>query len=358
MTLVESRAFPRLKVCGEFISPAATPTLESLLTPEQLLGLGARRVSHLVLESVRGSVEWAMPQAAWVLSRSTLDTALVNEAQRAGVGVRQPCTVRSVECDEHGVTATIDEGQTISADIVVHADGHGRLAGPGARPTPSRPGVLGHKCHLRLPSGAALRGLHMRGGAGGYVGLVEVEHGLVTVALVARAALTARFKGDADALLTFLWPQYDAAWRQTSWLSCGVAGAGYADTSHPRAFRAGNAAAAVEPVGGEGIGLALWSGAILSDALQQAVPSGSGVSPAALVAAHRLLASAYSARVRWRRPACRLAAECLMRPWLTGALWPVLSIGPARGALLAPWYALTGKPFRKLRPAPAVRCST
>lgn len=337
VVIVEKASFPRVKVCGEFISPAATPSLERLLTARQLRRADAQRVHELIIEFGDRMTIWAMPEPAWVLSRATLDTVLRDEARRAGAEVRQPAIVRDVEYGADHTSVTLDDGAVIRASVVLHADGKGRF--DPARDTPNRPGVVGRKVQLRIPPGGPdLSGIRMRACDGAYVGSVGVECGLVTVALVARSSLVARFKGAgddaADAMLAHLWPGYDPAWRETAWLSCGVAGSRYIRPGHERSFRLGNSAAAVEPVGGEGIGLALWSGTTLADLL---------VSGRSLGAVQSEFARAYRTRLRWRRPACRAAAWVLEKPRVMGALWPVLSREERAEAVIAPWYALTGK---------------
>jgi menaquinone-9 beta-reductase len=337
VVIVEKAAFPRVKVCGEFISPAATPALQRLLTPDQLRSADAQRVHELIIEFEQRTTRWAMPEPAWVLSRATLDTVLLEEAQRAGAVLRQPAIVRDVAYEPDGVIITLDDGTTLRAEVVLHADGKGRF--DPARDTPNRPGVVGRKAQLRIPPGGPdLSGIRMRACDGAYVGSVGVECGLVTVALVARSSLVARFKGpadtSADAMLAHLWPEYDLAWRETPWLSCGVAGSRYIRPGHPRSFRLGNAAAAVEPVGGEGIGLALWSGTTLADLLTTDRP---------LREIQREFAGLYRQRLRWRCPACRSAAWVLEKPKVMRALWPILSREDRAEIVIAPWYALTGK---------------
>lgn len=337
VVIIEKTAFPRVKVCGEFISPAATPSLERLLTPDQLRRADAQRVHELIIEFGDRRATWAMPEPAWVLSRATLDTVLLDEARRAGVEVRQPAIVRGVEYEGDHARLTLDDGAEIRAAVVLHADGKGRF--DPARDTPNRAGVVGRKVQLRVPPGGPdLSGIRMRACDGAYVGSVGVEGGLVTVALVARSSLVAQFKGPADiaadAMLAHLWPDYDPAWRETPWLSCGVAGSGYIRPGHERSFRIGNAAAAVEPVGGEGIGLALWSGTVLADLL---------LSGESLHGVQREFARVYRRRLRWRRPGCRSAAWVLEKPWMMRALWPVLSREERAEAVIGPWYAMTGK---------------
>lgn len=341
VTIVEARPFPRAKVCGEFVSPAANAELAALLPAEELGSLGARRVTSLTLELGQRSRTWAMPTPAWTLSRATLDDALLHAARRAGVMVRSPASVRRVRYEDQRIIAELAEGGEIESEVVVHADGLGALDPAG--PTPSRRGVVGHKAHLRLPF--ALRGLHMRAAAGAYVGMVEVEDGLATCALVARAGLIGEHGGDADAMLQSLWPEYRREWRSAAgdkgpWLSSRVAGSGYVRPGHARSFRVGNAAGAVEPVGGEGIGLAMWSGVLIGRRLGEWAAAGADA--VALKHVQDAIARAYRRRLRGRRLACGLAAWVLERPTLVGALWPMLA---APGLTIRPWYAATGKPM-------------
>ena len=180
----------------------------------------------------------------------------------------------------------------------------------------------------------------MRSCAGAYVGTIEVEGGLSTCAMVARRELSSRFNGDVDAMLAHLWPSYRAAWRQSDWKSCGVGRSRYIKPGHFRSLRIGNAAAAVDPVGGEGIGLALWSGTEAARRIALATLS-EGLQVGSLVAAERELARAYGRRLRTRLPACRLVAGALLRPQLFAVLWPLLGLPRLS---IGPWYRLSGKP--------------
>lgn len=329
VVVLESKSFPRSKVCGEFISPAATAVLEELLPPAELLAAGARRCQTLVIERGESKREFDMPTPAWALSRRSLDQLLADQARLAGVDVRFETSVRVVQPGTNSLAGvTLSDRSTLQADVVVHADGSGRLDSAG--PVPKVAGMVGHKCHLRVPDG--VRGIRMRGGNGAYVGLIAIEHGLATCALVAHRAHIARHRGDADAMLAELWPDYQAAWRQGEWMSCGVARSAYIKPGDPWSIRIGNAAAAVDPVGGEGIGLGLWSGREAAQAITSAL---------SVAQAERRLARAYKRRLRTRRHACRLAAEVLVRPTVLGLLWPLLA---APSLSIAPWYRLSGKP--------------
>lgn len=340
VVLIESRAFPRAKVCGEYISPAATGDLLDLLSTERLAGAGAKTVNTVTIASGTASWTWKMPRSAWVLSRASLDTLLAEQAQASGAVLLAQRSVRSVEYTDRRVELLLSDQQSISARIVIHADGSGRLDPLGATPIDTR--VIGLKCYLRPDP--AIDGLVMRPARGAYIGLVGIEQGLTTCALVARADLLRAQGGDRDALLATLWPGYRPAWRSGDWLACPVPRSRYRGTGHPRSFRMGNAGAAIDPVGGEGIGNALWSGRLLGKVLADPLSSRDG--PDSLAPIHAHIRRAYAQRLRTRLPACRMAALTLMRPGLANTVARIGSLPLLKNATVLPWMALTGKPMR------------
>jgi len=331
VTVVERSAFPRIKVCGEFISPAATEMLESIVPARDLLAAGARRVGRLVLEVGESEFAWDLPEPAWAVSRETLDAMLLNRASQAGARVVQPASVRSVQYSEDGASVDLGDGSALRADLVVHADGSGRHDPAG--PVGCDPRLIGMKCHLRDAEG--IDGVRLRAGDGAYVGTIGVEGGLATCALVARKSRIAEAAGDADIMVGRLWRGYRREWRASEWRSCGVARSGYVRAGHVRSLRIGNAAAAVDPIGGEGIGLALWAG------VKAASFIASGATPGELQAR---FAAAYAGRIRLRLPACRAAAELLMHEGLVRVLWPLTRVP---WVVVGPWYAMTGKGVRR-----------
>lgn len=352
VTLLEAKAFPRVKVCGEFITPAAVPLLEALLPAAQLASIGAQRVHTMRLIEGGREHDLRMPAPAWALSRATLDTLLRDHAVSLGARVLQPASVRDVTFAPASVRLRTTAGDAIDADLVVHADGLGRHDPAG--PTPMAPGLMAHKCHLHAdaPVLAHSGGLAcppgtvaIRACAGAYVGVVHVDpHAgdkpLATCALVCRSDLTRAHGGDGDALLAALCPGFDSAQRASDWHSCGVARGRFRDSGHPRSFRIGNAAAAVDPIGGEGMGLALWSAHTLASCLLSHAQQ--GWNDATLGRVRDAYARSYRARLRTRAPACRVGAETLLRPALCRRARPLLPM------LMGPWYRLSGKPARAL----------
>lgn len=343
VTIFESREFPRSKVCGEFVSPSASAVLEGLLGSHRLSEAGARHVNALTFHNGPTHVTWPMPTPAWTLSRMTLDKVLLDEAASLGARVYQPAHVREVRYTDTHVELATNDGTITRADLVIHADGSGRHDAGGTGETPARRGVIGLKCFIRPSIPPPIDGLHMRAAHGAYIGAVGVEDGLATVALVARTSLETASIRRADELVRSVWPEFDPSCRIGEWLACPVRSSRFIPPGHPRSFRIGNAAAAVEPVGGEGIGLALWSGSVLGTKLAAGLHERNLLSIPDLQQIQHQLARAYRRRLTTRLPACRAAATVLMRPALVSLVWPLLC---TPGLILRPWYALTGKPLK------------
>jgi 2-polyprenyl-6-methoxyphenol hydroxylase-like FAD-dependent oxidoreductase len=100
-----------------------------------------------------------------------------------------------------------------------------------------------------------------------------------------------------------------------------------------RVVPVGNAAAALEPIGGEGMGLALRSAELAVEAIERATRTNTPLDIAALLRNYRRL-------WRWRSITCRLGAVLASRPTLSRAVVALLS---ADSRLSDGLLALTGK---------------
>lgn len=339
VTVIERASFPRAKVCGEFIAPAANASLLRMVSERQLLRAGAERVGRLVLEAAGERMSVELGEPGWGLSRGSLDSVLLAEAMREGAEVLQPRSVRSVMAGRDGVEVVLADGERVAAEVVIHADGWGRLDAAG--PTSTRRGVVGVKCHFAA-EGRERGTVVMRSVRGGYVGTIEVEGGLGTCAAVLRHEVVKEAGGDVEEAVRRVWPDAAGLKRVGEWMSCGVALGAYRRPGGLRSLRIGNAAAAVDPVGGEGIGLALWSGAKAAEGLiRQRVWDAAGVSQA-----EAELGEAYGARLRWRRVACASAAWVLERPWAMkmAMRWTSWAWGDGMTGAMRAWARLSGKP--------------
>lgn len=351
VVVIEKGVFPRAKVCGEYISPAARGVLEEILPRDVLLAAGAKEIGEFVVEVGTWSRVWRTPQKAWGLSRGSLDLLILERVRASGGVVRMGVGVKGVAYPEKGdenVVVELTDGGKIKCKVVAHADGSGRHDPAG--PMRMVPDCVGYKCHMTAGSVLKQMGgleevgtqwVSMRACAGAYVGMIVVERGLATCAMTVKKSVVARYAGDGDALLRGLLGERALGLvRSGPWMTCGVARSGYIEPGHARSVRIGNAAGAVDPIGGEGIGMALWSGWLAGREIGEALAGAEAEGwQLRLKEAKVRVGKAYRDRLRWRRVACRVGAEVFMRPWLVQGVWPLLG-----GIGTRAWYLMSGKP--------------
>lgn len=319
-------------ICGGFLSWRTLATLARLgIRP------GGERIERVRLFAGERRVEAALPRPALGISRRSLDALLLGEAERAGAAVERGVTVRTA--DARAVRTA--DGSELAADALFLATGKHELRGL-ARPVESAADpTLGLR--VRLPATPALR--RLVGGAielhlfaGGYAGLCLHEDGSANLCMAVRrsrlhaagspAALLAELAGEAPhlgerlAASSFGAPDAVAnvpyGWRATS----GAAGL----------FRLGDQAAVIPSLAGEGMGIAIASGAAAASAYLAGGAAASMRYQHELARTTRLpvgLASAIwrlAERPGLAAPALRLAS---LRPALIDGLARMTRIGDA-----------------------------
>ena len=312
VTLLDAAAGPRDKVCGECLSALGMATLRQIGLGDALRKLRPVELRRSLVFSTAGRrAELRLPRPMWGLTRRAMDAALLRAAEAAGATVRRGVRATRVVPGERP-TVHFAGGEAVDCGLVLLADGKGTL--PGTAADPPRPsGQMGLKTHLigvDLPDDAvSLFGLQ-----GHYVGLAPVrdDGGAIrwNLAMSVPAAKLKDARGDFDGLLQRLRGENAAlevalseASRIGDWLTCPL------PSFHPRPAAAwrqnvlpiGNAAAALNPVGGEGMGLAIASAAAAARAVLD------GVEP-------RELRRQYARLWRRRRAACGAGAMLLSRP--------------------------------------------
>ena len=291
VAVVERQAFPRRKVCGEYLSAANWPLLESLGVAEAFdrhSGPEIRRVGLLAGDSFVDA-ELPLPRsrapARWgrALSRERLDTLLLARAAACGATVLQPW--RAVElraCGDHFACRAERQGgecsRELRAPIVVAAHGSwtpGRLPTEG-RPRAKRPGDLfGFKASL-LNAALDEDLMPLVSFDGGYGGLVHGDAGRTSLSCcIRRDRLTRLARGAGEtagqAVLDYLTSQCPALRRalgraacEAPWLSAGPIRPGLRAAYRGGVFQVGNAAGEAHPVVAEGISMALQAGWLLA----------------------------------------------------------------------------------------------
>lgn len=121
VVLIEKEAYPRHKVCGEYVSNETLPYLSSLgIEP---FDLGAVRIDELDF-SVPGQepLRSSLPLGGFGISRFKLDDALFQKAKEKGVSMIQG-QVDQVDFQENHFRVRIKKGITFSSRFVIGAFG-------------------------------------------------------------------------------------------------------------------------------------------------------------------------------------------------------------------------------------------
>ena len=134
VALVEKRAFPRRKVCGECIAAPNLALLDALGVGDEFRALAGPPLERVGLYSGDDELYANLPRlrdgAPWgrALGRERLDTLLLARAEELGATVYQPWSVVDVERRDGAHACTLatnraGESTTVAATVLVDAHG-------------------------------------------------------------------------------------------------------------------------------------------------------------------------------------------------------------------------------------------
>jgi flavin-dependent dehydrogenase len=321
VALLEQHRFPRDKVCGECLSALGIEVLDRLELRDAVSRSHPVRLSRTALVAPSGKAATiALPRVMWGLSRAALDTTLLEAARSAGAAVLQPARCESVDAPRARVVIrdlVSNDTRELSSRFILVADGK---AACGLAPRPRPTGDLGIKAHFTGVRDASDT-ISLFGLRGHYVGLAPIENGRWNVAMSVPAARVKSFAGDLDALFAQclrenagLADRFGHAGRATDWLAAPLPRFAVARRWPANVLPLGNAAAALEPIGGEGMGLAMRSAELAAEAVCDAVVRGGAV-------AIKGLRRSFDELWNRRRFAARSAARLMSSP--RAAEWTV-----------------------------------
>lgn len=312
--LADKAHFPRPKVCGCCLNGSAVSTLRRLGL-EHVLASGVP-LRDVRIGAGRRAARVKLPGGV-ALSREAFDAALVREAERAGVQVREGTTAKLGDAGDVLLGA-----EHVRPKVSIIASG---LTGGDATPAPgSRIGA-----GVCVPAGAALAfftpgTIFMATGSGGYVGLVRVEDGRLDVAAAFDVAFVKSEGG--------LGPAAEAVLESVGWpVPPGLAALPWKGTpaltrrakrlAGERWFAIGDAAGYVEPFTGEGMAWAVASAAAVAPIAARGVQEWTP-------ALTREWEAAYRRAIGRRQYVCRTVSRVLRAPALTAAAVRALSVFP------------------------------
>jgi menaquinone-9 beta-reductase len=352
VAVIEKAAFPRRKVCGEFISAASLSLLRELGVAQAFAAQAGPEVRRVGLFAGDAMLAADMPRQRTgidpygrALGREHLDALLLQCAADAGAHVLQPMAARTVEKTCSGFVCGIEKRNShgvlhLEARALIAAHGsweRGALPTQPRHRTASPADLFAFKAHF---IGAHLeRGLMpLLAFPGGYGGMVTTDAGRVSFSCCIRrdrlddcrrksrrtSPATAVFehvrascRGVREAL--------DPAQLDGCWLATGPVRPGVHCFSHDGIYAVGNAAGEAHPIVAEGISMALQSAWLLGTHLAGQRDDSGATTAARRYALDwhrqfgaRVYASALFARLAAQPDASRAALAVM--EWLPGLL--------------------------------------
>jgi menaquinone-9 beta-reductase len=277
IALVEKVAFPRRKVCGEFISATTGPVLEACGVADAFAAAAGPLVTRV--GAYAGEVMLEAPgEKAWgrALGREHLDLMLRDAAVAAGAELFQPAEITLLQRETDGFVCTLEDGKEIAARIVIAACGSWNAKGVFAVSCDAAPSDLfafkAHFSNSALPAGL----MPLLAFPGGYGGLVHSDAGRTSLSCCIRrdalAKARARHGGKAaEAVLAHIGATtrgvreaLGGATLEGGFLSTGPIHPGIRVRHDNGVFFTGNIAGEAHPVIAEGISMAIQSSGLLA----------------------------------------------------------------------------------------------
>jgi flavin-dependent dehydrogenase len=358
VAIVEKKAFPRQKVCGEFISATNLPLLHKLGLLDFYLTHAGPEITRVGLFARDTLLISSMPPANsssnhWgrALGRESLDSLLLDKARRAGAIVWQPWHFKTLQRDKNTMISTIasnDKIKHICARLVIMANGSWEPGTHSFNKYPHQPSdLLAFKAHFRQCE-LAPDLMPLLAFPGGYGGLVHSEGGQVTLSCCIRRdiLLTARQHSPGlqagEAVLHHIKASclgvhqvFSQARRDENWLSIGPIRPGIHKRYAEGIFFVGNSAGEAHPVIAEGISMAMQSAWLLSQLLldhQNKIQSGKHLDEAG-----QDYTQQWNEHFASRIHAAALFAQLTMRPWTLAMILPILNCFPGLLTFAAKW---------------------
>ncbi len=256
--MIEAGSFPRHKVCGEFFSPEAVGLLSELLGTESSLLSSAVPIERVGLHTATASTSFALKTPALSLTRRELDVALWDRAARLGVQCVQRTRVIDVSLRRSHFDVTTNIGQHRST-YVINATGRWSELSSGIE---GRTSLIGIKAHFETGIPVP-RTCDLHFFPGGYLGLQPITHTAVNASALVDAT---RYRDMESVLLAAGLREATRRWEPLfTPLTCPPVRFAAPSPVSGGVLNCGDAAAFIDPFAGDGMSLALHSGALAGE---------------------------------------------------------------------------------------------
>jgi flavin-dependent dehydrogenase len=254
-------------LCGGFLSWQSLASLHAL----GIDNLGAHPITQVRVMSGSRTARAPLPAPAIGVSRHRLDTVMQHVAQAAGAGLERGVTIRHYEA---GILHA--EGASFIPETIFLATGKHEVRGL-ARPKPEGDAPLGLR--VRIAPDPRLHemlehAIELHLFEGGYAGLLLQEDGSANLCMALRKSRLTGAGGDPATLLRQLGDAHPLLGERLAFLSETVTADAIAAVPYgwratetvPGIFRLGDQAAVIPSLAGEGMGIAIASGAAAANA--------------------------------------------------------------------------------------------
>lgn len=256
--LLEKDHFPRQKVCGEFVSPESLSLLHGFLNDGRFESCPQVVSSRIFLDNK--TVVIPVSPAAQSIPRFDLDPALFAAAQNAGATACECVAVQEVLRNEIFHVRTSEH--SYSARVVVNATG--RWSKLTQFDVAGKDKWIGLKAHFTESAPPQTVDLYFF--PGGYCGVTPVGLNSVNACAMVRAD-AARTMEDVFTKQPRLYERSRGWQRLFPPVTTSPLYFREPETESDGIFLAGDAAAFIDPFAGDGISLALQSGALVAESI-------------------------------------------------------------------------------------------
>lgn len=345
--LIEKDAYPKHKVCGEYVSNEVLPYLKSLgFDPFEH---GAKKIDRVVISAQDGDqISAKLPLGGFGLSRYTFDSALLDMARSKGVYYLKD-TVTDISFEEDQFRVETKENHTLYAKFVIGAFGKRSLLDQkmGRGFMEVRAPFLAAKAHYKGNYPEDLVGLYNF--TGGYCGVSNIEHNAVNLCYIADYDVFKKYKNLKEfrekvvfknERLMDIFKQSEMKFdkpltiSQISFVSKPIV--------EDHVLMCGDSAGMIHPLCGNGMGMAIRSASILSETILTYFGPGS-VSREAIEKAY---IRKWNLNFKKRVYTGRILARFFRKDYLSKYLVKILKIYPALLPMII--SSTHGKPMKSI----------
>ncbi len=335
VTLLEQHRFPRDKVCGECLSAVGIDVLNRLDLADEISSLRPTRLRRSIFVAPSGEAAmFDLPREMWGVSRDVLDQCLLDAARNAGAEVLQLHRCEHIQGGLGPIVRARDlesnQIRELSPHYVIVADGKAAF-GQGRPEVTGDFGLKAHFTGITAPADAIV----LLGANGHYIGVAPVGSSKWNIAMNVGQSRLRACEGDGDRVLDLMKREnagladlFRRASRASAWLAAPLPRFGVTNHWPRRVIPVGNAAAALEPIGGEGMGLAMRSAELAAEALDAAAQRDGEPDV-------QSLRRAYNALWKTRSRACRATALAISAPTVAE-----LAVQAAQSSEVVAWLGM------------------